>query len=113
MKTKTLTDTVIFEHYRTSAQDDSGMMPMLELVKVLRGKSYADEVLADKSHHVLCLETTKTCVTVEYWPHIDRFRIRFFQDGRKLTSHESSSLSETANLIDAYVIRARLAEASH
>jgi hypothetical protein len=97
----TLSDASLLERFREDAASYPHQMPMYRLFSELSSKSYAPSVNASRSHGALIIGN----ITVEYHSHTQRFRIRFYENARKVLDHSYSNSMEAETLIDALVVR--------
>jgi hypothetical protein len=115
MIARSLQDTAIVEHYRELCRDDgSSMVPLLRLVGALSGKDYAPDLGAGTSHDALVISAmgTDDLVSVEYWPRLRVFQVRYWNARGKAETHRCEE-SQVERLVDALALRLLITRDTH
>lgn len=108
MNAQQLSNPAVAAHYADAVAIDSKMLPMLQLVQRLSAKQYAGQVPVSTSHDALVLGTGDS-VTVEYWPRMTLFQVRYHNRLGRHETHRCEAF-EVDRLVDSLVTRLHLSQ---
>ncbi|MAG94008.1 MAG: hypothetical protein CMJ48_09690 [Planctomycetaceae bacterium] len=85
---------------------DVEMEPMLQLVRSLSTKPYADSVAVGTSHHDLVIGSLDSdSVSISFWPHMNVFQVRVFDALSHCHETHKCRFDEAESLVESLLLR--------